>query len=641
MAKKILWKHERRILRAFAEVLVPLDAASPETEPLIDRIDDTLRHFPWFKRLGWRSCLWAFELLAFFYYGHCRLMSLMNTDLRRRYVEAFHRTRWSVKRVMKRALEGVVFGHYYSLPQVERRVGYIRRFKSTSTPPHFPSANLVRDFPPGDVSLDADVCVIGSGAGGALAAMSLAQAGRSVVMIEEGDFFEAKDFGQDAMTMTKMLYREAGSGVTLGWPPILVPLGCCVGGTTVINSGTCFRTPAKVFYWWRERYGLSRWSPERMEPYYRRVEELLEVTQPKDEVQGASGRIFARGSKRLGAQLQPLARNAPGCTGSGVCCWGCPTNTKKSLQLNAIPLALQAGARLYARCRAERIIFKRHHVNMVVARFIDPVKKVRGPRLMVKARAVVVSCGTLHTPVLLSRSGIPNPSRQRGSNLTLHPTTKVTALMDEEVRGWEGIPQGVYSDVLSDEGITLEGVFLPPAFTAVSLLLTGGEHREAMANYSRLATFGLMVADTSRGRVLRGPGGYPIAFYNVNRHDLNKYQKGIAYLAEAFFAAGAKKVFPGIHTMPEVTREEGASAIANLKIRSRDLELYAFHPLGTCRMGADPREAVLDPAGRVYGLDNLFVADGSIFPTALGVNPQTTIMAAALKIADYINREFL
>ena len=641
MKKRVLWKHERRIVRAYAEVALPLDAASPEMDLLINRLDEHLWYMRRDKRLAWRFCLWTLEFLALFYHGSCRRMSSLSADNRLRYVKSFHGARWWVRRSINWYLELILFVNYYSLPEVERRIGYDRRFKPAGGSPHVPSTNLVRDFPSEDVFEEADVCVIGSGAGGALAAMSLAQAGRKVVILEEGAFFDTKDFGQDGLTMVKMLYRDGGVVLTVGCPPIVVPLGCCVGGTTVINSGTCFRTPAKVFHWWGERFGLSNWSPERIEPYYRRVEELLEVGLPKEDVHGASGRIFARGARQLGVGLQPVPRNARGCTGSGVCCWGCPTNAKKSLQLNAIPLALQAGARLYPRCRAQRISFKRHHVNTVVARFVDPVNKVEGPRLTVKARSVVVSCGTLHTPVLLGRSGIPDPSRQRGSNLTLQPAAKVSALMDEEVRGWEGIPQGFYSDALVDEGITLEEVFLPPAFTAGSLYVVGNEHHEAMANYNRLATFGMLVTDTSRGRIVRALGGNFVALYNVNRHDLQRYQKGVVYMVKAFFAAGAKKVFTCINSMPVVTRKQGAGAIANLKLRRKDLVLQSFHPLGTCRMGADPSEAVLDSSGRVYGLDNLFVADGSMFPTPLGVNPQTTIMAAALKVADYINKEYL
>lgn len=639
--KQTLSNREQKIVRAFAEVIIPLDAKSREMDLTIEKIGDHLKFFSKDMRLAWRASILLLEFAAFFYYGKCKTMTMMDPVLRGRYADAWHHTRWSVKRTIKRFIETVISTNYYALPDVCKRIGYTPKFKPPHVLPETPLTNLIREFPKDDIECEADVCIVGSGAGGASAAWALAEAGRKVVVIEEGGWFDVSDFGEDAITMTKRLYRAGGLINTFGWPPILLPLGLAVGGTTVINSGTCFRTPPKVFQWWADRFGLATWTAERMDTYYKRVEEVLQVEEARDEVQAASGRIFARGTAHLNFDVKPMMRNAPGCCGSGVCSWGCPTNAKRSLQISVIPKALEAGARIYTHAKAEYIRFERHHATEVQARFIEPLSRVCGPKLRVKAKVVVVACGTLHTPVVLGRSGIPNPSGQRGRNLTIHPATKVFALMDEEVRGWDGIPQGFYSDALSDEGIKLEGIFLSPSFTASTILLTGREHYEAMERYNNLAVFGMLVSDTTRGRVVRGIGGHPIPLYTINREDLPKYQRGITYLAEAFFAAGAKKVFVGIHTMPVVTREDGAQAIARLKLRNKDLDLQAFHPLGTCRMGADPREAVADPTGRVYGLDNLFVADGSIFPTALGVNPQMTIMAAALKIADYINREYL
>ncbi len=639
--RKNLSTYERHILRAFAEVLIPLDAAAPEMDPLIVRVEDQLRYFAPETRIAWRICLIAFDLLAFTYYGKCKRLTKMDRELRTRYVAAWHHTWWSVKRLLKRFLETIIFMNYYALPEVEKRIGYTPTFQPAGSTRDFPSRNLVRESPDKDVVDEVDVCVIGSGAGGSFAAMALAQQGHSVAIVEEGDFFDDTAFGEDVISMTKKLYRDGGLVNSYGWPAILLPVGKCVGGTTVINSGTCFRTPPTVFAWWVNRFGLSPWQADRMAPYFDRVEELLQVAPAESRAEAPSGRIFAGGADKLGIEVKPLMRNAPGCCGSGVCCWGCPTGAKKSVQTNAIPLALQAGARLYAQCRVRRILFTRRHATEVVGYFADPVTGKRGARIRIKARTVIVAAGTLFTPGLLARSRIPDPSGQRGRNLTLHPATKCFALMEDEVRGWKGIPQGHYADALAEEGIKLEGIFLPPAFAASTILATGTEHREIMDAYNHLAIFGMMVSDTSRGRVVSGLGGRPLIFYNINGEDLPKYQRGLTILAEAFFEAGAKKVFPSIHTLPVVTREQGAGAIAKLHLRNKDLDLQAFHPLGTCRMGADPREAVLDPYARVYGMDNLFVADGSIFPTSLGVNPQVTIMAAALRIADHIHREYL
>jgi choline dehydrogenase-like flavoprotein len=194
---------------------------------------------------------------------------------------------------------------------------------------------------------------------------------------------------------------------------------------------------------------------------------------------------------------------------------------------------------------------------------------------------------------------------------------------------------------LAAEGIVFEGIFTPPAYTATSFLLNGPAHREVMERYNHLACFGLMVSDTSSGRILRMPNGHALALYNLNKTDVRRFVRGISTLVDIFFAAGATKVYPGLHPLPVLTRDQGSAPIFKSRIHAKDLELQAFHPLGTCRMGADPEESVLDPHCRLYGFDNLHVLDGSIFPTSLGVNPMLTIMAASRKIAGYIGRECL
>lgn len=640
--KRILFRHERKIIQAFAEVLIPLSTAShpEEMSRLLDSIEDLFRYTPRDMAYIYRACLWVLELGAFFYYAKFKLMTQMDVALRERYVAAWHNTWWSTKRIVKRYVEATIFANYYSMPDIAKRVcGYDPKFKPPLSTQDFPSENLIRNFPNKNIHEDVDVCVIGTGAGGAVVAKELAQAGHSVVVLEEGGYFTDCDFGADTVTMVKKLFRNAGVTNTFGWPTIYITLGRCVGGATLINSGTCFRAPDAVFEKWASNFGLVNWAPSHMKTHYDEVERAICVAPTEERFQGRSGVFFERGLKKLGHKLMPLMRNVPNCCGSGVCFLGCPTNAKLSTQLSYVPLALEAGARVYTHCRAQKIVHKRRHAVEVEGQFLDLDKK--GPLIHVKAKVIVVACGTFHTPVLLKKSHVPNISGQIGHNLTLHPTAKVIAFFDEEVRGWEGIPQGYYSDALAGDGIMLVGTFLPPAFTAGSFLLTGKAHHEAMEQYNHWALFGMLVSDTSRGIVIRGLNGNSIAIYNINRTDLPKYRKGIKFLADTFFEAGAKKILLPIFTLPQITREQGTAPIEKLRLRNKDLDLQAFHPLGTCRMGADPREAVLDPFARVYGLDNLFVVDGSIFPTSLGINPMLTIMAAAHKISEHIHRNFI
>lgn len=641
--KTILSKRERKILQAFAETLIPVPSAKLtygiEDSRLIEKIEDHIGHFSNDVRLAFRAVLFLFDFGAVLYRFRFKTFCRMDSVWRSRYLEAWHNSSIAAKRALWRFLDAIVLMNYYSIPAVAEQVGYTPKFKPPLPEPQFPHENAFIAPFDHDLKEECDVCVIGSGAGGAAIAKTLAEAGRKVVILEEGGYFKAEDFGQDTISMTKLLYRNGGVINTFGWPAILVPVGCCVGGTTTINSGTCFRTPPHVLEKWANDFGLSTWTPERMEKSYEEVENVLQVA-PATLLRNNT-EAFKRGIEALGYKGAPLLRDAPECKGSGVCCFGCPTNAKRSTNISYIPLALKAGARLYAHCQVSRFLYDGNHANTVVARFRHPDTQERMATLEVKARVIVLACGTFHTPVLLKRSNVPNRSGQIGHNLTLHPAAKVMGIFDDEIRSWDEIPQGYYVDALSGEGIMLEGITLPPSYIASSILHTGVRHRELMEGFNNIATFGFMVSDTSHGRILSLPGGRPLTIYNVNKIDLPKYVKGISILAEAFFKAGAKSAILPIHPMPEITREEGVEKFLKRKIKTKDLDLQAFHPLGTCRMGADPAHAVCDTHGRFYGLDNVFIADGSIFPTSLGVNPMLTIMAAAVKIGGYIDREVL
>jgi len=234
---------------------------------------------------------------------------------------------------------------------------------------------------------------------------------------------------------------------------------------------------------------------------------------------------------------------------------------------------------------------------------------------------VIVAAGTIHTPGLLARSGLGAGSGQLGHNLSLHPATAVVALMDEVVDMARGVPQSFYVDEFAGEGIMFEGVAGPPAYAAMSLPLTGRRHAAAMASYRRLAQFGVMVSDTSRGRIAT-VAGQPVIRYDLVHADLERFRSGLAKLEQLFLAAGAREVYLPL-----------AAGVRPGRARRRDLRLMAFHPLGTARADARPSHGVVDQNLKVHGLDGIYVADGSVIPSALGVNPQLTIMALATRLA--------
>lgn len=475
----------------------------------------------------------------------------------------------------------------------------------------------------------ADVCVVGAGAGGAVAAAELAEGGMSVVVLEEGHWHDPDDFTARPPEMLTRLYRDGGQTMTLGAPPILLPLGSGLGGTTLVNSGTCFRTPPSVLDRWARDFGLEI-DEESLRPCFERVERALSVSEVTPELAGGNAAVARRGAERLGWSHGYLRRNARGCVGSGVCAFGCPTSAKQHTGITYIPRAERAGARIVTGALVERVLMERgaaNHSRADSRRGSAPAASgvqatmASGAHVEVRAPIVIVAAGTIHTPLLLARSGLGARSGQLGHNLSLHPATAVFARMEEIVDMARGVPQSFYVDEFAGEGIIFEGVAGPPAYAAMSLPLTGARHAEAMADYRHLAQFGVMVSDSSRGSV-HAIAGRPLIRYDLTDADLQRFRCGIARMGELFDAAGAREVYL---PLPDGVSPERA--------RLRDLRLMAFHPLGTARADARPTHGVIDGGLAVHGVHGVYVADGSAVPSSLGVNPQMTIMALATRLA--------
>lgn len=479
----------------------------------------------------------------------------------------------------------------------------------------------------GEHRVRTDVCVIGTGAGGAIAAKELAEGGLGVVMLEEGDHHTVDSFTARPREMMGRLYRDAGQTATVGNAPILLPQGRAVGGTTLINSGTCFRTPAPVLASWERDFGIEV-DADSMDPFFRRVEREINVAQIPADVAGRNARIVKRGADALGWSGDYLYRNARGCIGSGVCPSGCPTSAKQHTAITYVAKAWNAGATTYAGCRADRIVIESGRARGVEAATSG------GGRLRVEADTVIVSGGAIQTPLLLMRQGLVDRSGQLGRNLTVHPATAVLALMDEVVDMADGVPQSYYVDEFADQGIMLEGAAGPPEYVAALLPYSGERHRDLMVGYRRLAQFGLMVSEVSRGRV-RSVAGQPLIRYDLLPPDVAALGRGVELLAELFAAAGARRLLLPLRRLPEIVPGD-IDAIRGARLSAADFKLMAFHPLGTARAHADPARGVVDGDLAVHGIAGLHVADGSVVPTPLGVNPQETIMALATRLAYHL-----
>lgn len=634
VALALLIPYERQILAALADTLLPSTALLNESPADVDLVSRVEKHVSLCQRnirLAFRLGLWLLEFGALIRNG--ARFTALNPETRLRAAEAWQTSRIYVRHLLYKLLESNCYVAYYAHPIVAKKIGYVPPpARAGGPPPPFV------ENPTEDVFLEVDVCVVGSGAGGAVVAKELAEKGRSVALIEEGGYYGVKDFGREALEIVEAIYHNAGTQMTLGFPCILLPTGRAVGGTTIINSGTCFRLPTKVLGRWRAQFGLEGLTSEALKPYFERVEGHLHVEPVPEEILGNNSKIFRRGLEALGLQGAPLLRNVKDCKGSGMCCFGCPTNAKQSVHLSYVPRAVEKGTKLFVRCRVETVIPKQDHGGEVLARFHDPSTGRSTTRLHVSAKVVVLAAGTLKTPHLLRKSHIVLHNPHVGRHLNIHPTGKIIGLFDEEIRGWEGVPQGYYYDGLKDEGIVFEGAFLPPSFGSVNLGVPPGlPHKEMMEQYAHLASFGFLISDEGRGWIRWLPNGDPLIYYSIRKGELDRYVKGIRFLTEVFLAAGAKTIYTGLKGLPPVTRQTGLKPFDGHTVHRTDLDIGAFHPLGTCRMAADPEQGVVDEHGEVHGIKNLFVADGSIFPSSLGVNPQETIMAFANRIADHIH----
>jgi len=496
----------------------------------------------------------------------------------------------------------------------------------------------------GDLVLEADVAIVGTGAGGAVCAEILAQAGLRVVMLEQGAHRKARDFDGREVSMLARLYQDGGARPTHDGA-VAVVQGRTVGGSTTVNWTSCFRTPEPTLRHWQQSHGLEELGPEALAPFFDRMERRLQIV--PWETPNANNLAMARGAEKLGWHHGPIPRNVKGCANLGYCGLGCPIDAKQSMLVTTIPGALAHGAVLVTRVQAERIEMDGTRARGIAAIALD-ARGVRptGTRVHVRAPFVVAAAGAIETPALLMRSNVPAPFQRIGKRTFLQMHNYSLAFMPERLDPYFGAPQSIYSNqftwrdgVTGRAGFNLEAVGAQPVVAMNFWKGIGAE----MADFARrLPYLHVLVAQIRDGFHPESPGGEVrlredgsgVLDYPLNDFLWDGVRSSYLAMAECQLAAGAQSVHPATSDASFYRSwPEARDAIHSLPLRSPNVFLNSTHPLGGCAMGADPRSSVVSADGLHHHVEALAVIDGSVLPTSLGVNPSLTLYALAARNA--------
>lgn len=588
--------------------------------------------------------LWETYLHSFVASGHWSQFSKLPAKDRCKVMLAWADSRLTMRRAAFQALRKAVGFLYVMLPSaageanpVWEKLGYPGPI-GVQRPTEPKKLNVI--VPDKEMTLTCDVCVVGSGAGGGVAAAVLAAAGKEVIVLEAGGYFDDADFDGAELAGYQRLYSECGFASTRDHSVGFLA-GECVGGGTVVNYCTSFRTPDEI---------REEWADEGVE-WIRGLEftRSLDAVCERISVNTAHNRVSKReqvlrcGLKRLGWHVDSMPRNVIACDQGkvcGYCGYGCAIGAKQSAVKTWLADAQKYGAKILAETRAEKV-----RVQRGVTTGVDGWSK-KGHRIVVKCKHVVVACGAIHTAALLLRSELEN--QHIGLHLHLHPVSNVSGVFDEEIRPWEGTMQAIYSDehryLTGNYGVKYETTALQPVIAmAVMPWREPQDFRARMGQLKNTSAIGVLLRDRGAGRVILDREGHPVSSYELSDFDRRHLQRGFRGAAEILESAGAKRIYsphaklccyePGKNGSIETfARDMDAAGWGNAQ-----LALFSFHIMGTARLGDSPGVSATNPDGETWEVKNLYVMDGSSFPSASGVNPMISIEAIAHRNATVLS----
>lgn len=496
-----------------------------------------------------------------------------------------------------------------------------------------------------DQTVEADVLIIGTGAGGGTAAEILSRAGLHVVLIEEGPLRSSNDFKMDERSAYRDLYQESAARATKDASMVILQ-GRSVGGSTTVNWTSSFRTPALTLQQWEQAHGVKGVSVDEMAPWFAEREQRLNI-KPWDGQPNGNNDVIRQGCEKLGWAWHVIPRNVNGCWNLGYCGMGCPTNAKQSMLITTIPAALTSKASLYYRARADKLIIEGDKVAGVSCLAMkEDAMNYTGVTLTVRARHTVLCGGGINNPGLLLRSAAPDPYKVIGKRTFLHPVNAVFAHYARRIEPYSGAPQSIYSDYFQWKdgatgpmGYKIEAIPLHPGLTASLLGVYGQAHTDEMRSLSTMnGLIALLrdgfIDDSPGGTVSLRDDGVPTVDYPMTDALADGLRRAFLSMAEIQFAAGATRVRPGQLGAPYYSSwSECSAAIKDYKIEKFRTQLGSAHVMGGCGMGEDPQRSVVNSLGDFHQLHNLSIMDGSVFPTSIGANPQLSIYGLVAKLA--------
>ncbi len=492
--------------------------------------------------------------------------------------------------------------------------------------------DLSKDLAPDAITTE--VCIVGSGCGGATAARLLAEAGHEVVVLEEGRDLVGAERNQRDADMYDQLYMDRGGRATSDLS-VSVLQGRVLGGGGVINACDVVPTPDPVLAHWAAKYGLDDFGPGHFGSFQKDALDDLSASRIPENLINKANNKLRMGAEALGYRGEVMMHNRVGCQGLGTCLIGCPVHAKRNPRMVSLPKAVSAGAQVFTRARAVEIGRPGQELKELRVRTLDPLGYHEKGELTVRAKVVIVAANAIASAQLLLRSGIGNA--HVGRNLMLQPQLPVIGFFEEEIDAFELVPQSYAVTEFEQEdnqerglwGYRIEGIMGTPGIVSTLLPVSGAEGMRNMAQYNRMAASLLLAPDRPSGQVEVGRGGRLIIQYAQRQDHRERIREAVYNAARIYLEAGATRVV--VPTAPPVIiRSTGdARKAREITFAPATAPLISAHQQGTVRMAPSERDGGADPDGQVYGTRNIYVFDSSGFPTSASSHTMTPIIAAS------------